>query len=56
MAVPKFYEFFGSFLRALSDGNVHKSKDVQKAIAVDMNPESRRYGGAVAESETGYVC
>ena len=37
MAVPKFYEFFGSFLRALSDGNVHKSKDVQKAIAVDMN-------------------
>lgn len=37
MAVPKFYEFFGSFLRALSDGNVHKSKDVQKTIAVDMN-------------------
>ncbi len=37
MAVPKFYEFFGSFLRAVDDGNVHKSKDVQKAIAVDMN-------------------
>ena len=37
MAVPKFYEFFGSFLRAVDDGKVHKSKDVQKAIAVDMN-------------------
>lgn len=37
MAVPKFYEFFGSFLHAVDDGNVHKSKDVQKSIAVDMN-------------------
>lgn len=37
MSVPKFYEFFGSFLRALSDGNVHKSKDVQKSIVIDMN-------------------
>lgn len=37
MAVPKFYEFFGSFLRALSDGNVHKAKDVQKTIAADMS-------------------
>ena len=37
MAVPKFYEFFGSFLRAVDDGKVHKSKDVQKSIAVDMN-------------------
>ena len=37
MAVPKFYEFFGSFLRAVDDGMVHKSKDVQKSIAVDMN-------------------
>lgn len=37
MAVPKFYEFFGSFLRAVEDGKVHKSKDVQKSIAADMN-------------------
>ncbi len=37
MAVPKFYEFFGSFLRAVSDGEIHKSKDVQRAIAADMN-------------------
>ena len=37
MAVPKFYEFFGSFLRAVSDGEVHKSKDVQKTIVSDMN-------------------
>lgn len=37
MSVPKFYEFFGSFLRAVSDGEIHKSKDVQKEIAKDMN-------------------
>ena len=36
MAVPKFYEFFGSFLRAVSDGEIHKSKEVQKTIAADM--------------------
>ena len=30
MAVPKFYEFFGSFLRAVGDGEIHKSKEVQK--------------------------
>lgn len=36
MAVPKFYEFFGSFLRALSDGEIHKSKEVQKTIVSDM--------------------
>lgn len=37
MSVPKFYEFFGSFLRAISDGEIHKSKDLQKVIAADMN-------------------
>lgn len=37
MAVPKFYEFFGSFLRAVSDGEIHKSKEVQKTIVADMN-------------------
>ena len=36
MAVPKFYEFFGSFLRAIEDGEIHKAKDVYKAIAADM--------------------
>ena len=37
MAVPKFYEFFGSFLRALSDEKVHESKEVQKSIVKDMS-------------------
>ena len=37
MAVPKFYEFFRSFLLAVDDGKVHKSKDVQKSIAADMS-------------------
>lgn len=37
MAVPKFYEFFNSFLRAVEDGEIHKSKDVTKRIAADMN-------------------
>lgn len=37
MAVPKFYEFFGSFLKAVSDGEIHKSKEVQKVIASSMN-------------------
>ena len=37
MAVPKFYEFFGSVLRSLQDGEVHKSKDVRTAVAKDMH-------------------
>lgn len=37
MAVPKFYEFFGVFLKALSDGDIHNSKEVRKYIAVEMN-------------------
>ena len=36
MAVPKFFEFFGSFLRALKDGNIHVAKDVREFIAQDM--------------------
>ena len=36
MAVPKFFEFFESFLRALSDGQTHDSKEVRKLIADDM--------------------
>ncbi len=37
MAIPKFYEFFGSFLRAISDGQIYKSKEVHRKIAADMN-------------------
>lgn len=37
MAVPKFFEFFGVFLLALSDGETHKSRDVQNYIAKKMN-------------------
>lgn len=36
MSVPKFHEFFGSMLRALGDGKIHTSKEVQKYIADDM--------------------
>ena len=36
MAVPKFFEFFGSFLRALKYGNIHVAKDVREFIAQDM--------------------
>ena len=37
MAVPKFYEFFGAFLKALGDGNTYDSKEVRKFIAAEMN-------------------
>lgn len=37
MAVPKFFEFFDAFLQALSDGEIHKSKDVRAYIAGVMN-------------------
>ena len=33
MAVPKFFEFFGVFLSALSDGNIHKAHEVRTFIA-----------------------
>lgn len=36
MAVPKFYEFFASFLRAVQDGEMHSAKEVQKYVAKDM--------------------
>lgn len=36
MSVPKFYEFFGSFLRAVADGNTHTAKEVQAFVANDM--------------------
>ena len=37
MAVPKFFEFFEVFLKALSDGEIHKAKDVREFIANDMH-------------------
>ena len=37
MAVPKFFEFFGVFLLALSDGQTHKARDVRTYIAKKMN-------------------
>lgn len=37
MAVPKFFEFFEVFLKALSDGEKHKAKDVRAFIAEAMN-------------------
>lgn len=36
MAVPKFFEFFEVFLKALSDGEIHPSKEVRQFIAADM--------------------
>ena len=37
MAVPKFYVFFGSFLKSLSDGQVHTPNEVRSFIEKDMN-------------------
>ena len=36
MAVPKFFEFFSFFLKALSDGETKKAKDVRNYIAEAM--------------------
>ena len=37
MAVPKFFEFFGVFLLALSDGQTHRAQEVRDFIAEKMN-------------------
>ena len=37
MAVPKFFDFFGVFLLALSDGQTHKAQEVRNYIAEKMN-------------------
>ena len=37
MAVPKFFEFFGVFLQAVSDGEMHRAKDVREYIADSMH-------------------
>lgn len=36
MAVPKFFEFFEAFLKAISDGELHSAKDVRNNIANSM--------------------
>ena len=36
MAVPKFFEFFEAFLRALQDGDLHTAKEVRLKVADDM--------------------
>ena len=36
MAVPKFFEFFEAFLRAIQDGNLHTAKEVRLKVADDM--------------------
>ena len=39
MAVPKFFIFFESFLKAVQDGQLHTAKEVRDTIAKDMNLE-----------------
>ena len=36
MAVPKFFDFFEAFLKAVSDGELHSAKDVRNNIANSM--------------------
>ena len=36
MAVPKFFEFFEGFLRAIDDGELHTAKEVRNVIASKM--------------------
>lgn len=37
MPVPKFFEFFEAFLRALEDGELHNAKEVRGIVASSMN-------------------
>lgn len=36
MAVPKFFEFFEGFLRAIEDGRIHTAKEVRNRLSLDM--------------------
>lgn len=36
MAVPKFFEFFESFLHAIEDGELHTAKEVRHTLSLDM--------------------
>ena len=37
MAVPKFFEFFGGFLHAVEDGEMHSAREVREHLASFMN-------------------
>ena len=37
MAVPKFFEFFEAFLKAIEDGELHTAKEVRLKVAEDMD-------------------
>ena len=36
MAVPKYHELYGSFLRALQDGEIHTVKEIRESIAAEL--------------------
>ena len=36
MAIPKFFEFFEVFLRAIEDGELHAAKEVRHILASGM--------------------
>ena len=40
MAVPKFFEFFEAFLKAIEDGELHTAKEVRLKVAEDMKMTS----------------
>ena len=45
MAIPKYYEFYGDFLRSLSDGNTHSIKEVKSSLtAAKKLFEKQKYG------------
>lgn len=37
MAVPKYDELFGSFLKAVGDGNIHPLKEIRNIVAEDIH-------------------
>ena len=55
MAVPKFFEFFGIFLSALSDGYMHKAQEVRTYIAEKMQITDRDLS-EMLPSRLGWNC
>lgn len=37
MALPKYWELYGSFLSALLDGDIHKKRDISAKIAEQLH-------------------
>ena len=37
MAVPKYDELFGSFLKAVGDGNIHPLTEIRNIVAEDIH-------------------